>query len=343
MKQNKMVSIITPCYNGAAYIDRYAKCLLAQDYHNCQLIFMDDGSEDGSGELIQSYRERFLEKGIYLEYYRHSNSGIAYSVGKGLLYVKGDYLIWPDIDDYMPPDSISRKVGFLENNPDYGVVRTNFKVVKEGQEDKPIGHGAHGFKGRYHEHVFEDYAGRKSAWYQPGCFMIRMEAFLRSNPDRYIYPSRAGQNIQMLFPVFYYYKCGYLEDVLYVYILHKGSMSDKAMDGYRKTMESLKSYEKIAFYTIKHMNIPDEKKYLWMNRISYTRAYLDTAFDYSKKEDAEYFYYQLKKYGVVNLKCYLKKRFAASKAVHVMADARRLVRNIQLDIYEILKKSPIKT
>lgn len=48
----KLVSIITLCYNGKKYINRYAKSLLSQTYDNCQLIFMGDGSTDKSKEKI---------------------------------------------------------------------------------------------------------------------------------------------------------------------------------------------------------------------------------------------------------------------------------------------------
>ena len=62
----KLVSIITPCYNGEKYIDRYAQSLLNQEYSNCQLIFMDDGSTDNSKEKIMGYRTRFEKKRLCL-------------------------------------------------------------------------------------------------------------------------------------------------------------------------------------------------------------------------------------------------------------------------------------
>ena len=121
-----LVSILTPCYNGAKYIDRYAKSLLAQDYSNCQLIFMDDGSTDNSKELIMSYEKQFKDRGFSFEYYYHDNLGLGATIAEGIKYVKGSYLVWPDVDDTLPVDSISKKVFYLEQKAEYGLVRTRF-------------------------------------------------------------------------------------------------------------------------------------------------------------------------------------------------------------------------
>ena len=124
-----LVSILTPCYNGAKYIDRYAKSLLAQDYSNCQLIFMDDGSTDNSKELIMSYEKQFKDKGFSFEYHYHDNLGLGATIAEGIKYVKGVYLVWPDVDDTLPVDSISKKVFYLDQNAENGLVRTRFMKI----------------------------------------------------------------------------------------------------------------------------------------------------------------------------------------------------------------------
>lgn len=72
------------------------------------------------------------------------------------------------------------------------------------------------------------------AWLHPGCFMIRMIEFSDDNPARYIYPTRRGQEWQILLPVRYKYKCGYIDEPLYCYYIYTGSLSDSSSDSINK-------------------------------------------------------------------------------------------------------------
>lgn len=328
-----LVSVITPCYNGGKYIDRYAHSMLAQDYDHLQIIFMDDGSTDGSREKIFAYQQDFEKKGYILEYHRHENKGQAYTVGAGLQYVKGKYLIWPDVDDTMTSDSISKKVKFFETHGrEYGIVRTNFKCVTEEEPQKEIGHGAHGFPGRNHEWVFDDYIRWKNAWYQNGCFMVRMDAFRYANPDLFMYDSPGGQNIQMLFPVFYHFKCGYMDEPLFIYYLHKNSHSAKAHSGYRNTLNQYNYMEKTVEETVKHMNITDEKKYLRMNYIAFLKKKIDLSFDYKKRKEAKYYFRLLRKSHAMNFKYLLKANTAGFVPMYQIQKVWQLILRIYREI-----------
>ena len=58
-----LVSIITPCYNGEAFLKRYFESILNQTYPNLELIFINDGSTDRTEEIALSYRERLEKRG----------------------------------------------------------------------------------------------------------------------------------------------------------------------------------------------------------------------------------------------------------------------------------------
>lgn len=306
---NPIVSVVTPCLNGEEYIDRYAGSLLSQDYTPLQIIFMDDGSTDKTKEKIEGYRKKFEEKGYSLEYYYHSNRGQAATIRAGLLHVRGDYLIWPDVDDYMPGDSIRKKVDFLESYPDYGIVRTNFKTVMDSDLNKSIGRGAKIYPGRFKKKVFEDYVNRSNAWYQPGCFMIRMEKLREANPDLYIFDSSIGQNIQMLLPMFYYSKCGYIDEELFYYVAHSDSHSYKANKDYLSRIHSQQLEEECMNATIKNMKIPDDDRYMKMNHISSVRVLLDIAYKAGNRADAKSYYIELKRSGAADLRSFIKRYF----------------------------------
>lgn len=301
-----LVSILTPCYNGAKYIDRYAKSLLAQDYSNCQLIFMDDGSTDNSKELIMSYEKQFKDRGFSFEYYYHDNLGLGATIAEGIKYVKGSYLVWPDVDDTLPVDSISKKVFYLEQKAEYGLVRTRFMKIIEGTG---FNHSEIGPSFKFDpnkENLFEDYLLSRGAWLQPGCFMVRMSAFDDANPNRYIFPTRRGQDWQMLLPIMYKYKCGFIDEPLYEYYIRKGSMSDQTNDILETVLHRYDMYEELITETVKHMNISNCSMYIQMVHNHYLEEKLGRSFDYCDKNKAKIFFNELRKNKAVTPKALVK-------------------------------------
>lgn len=304
----KLVSIITPCYNGEQYIDRYARSLLNQNYNNCQLIFMDDGSTDASKEKIFSYKEEFIKKGFSFEYHFHNNKGLGATIAEGVKYIKGDYFIWPDIDDTLTIDSIKKKVNFLETHLSYGVVRTDYAKIHDDNPSEILEYGAQKYPNRWKENLFEDYLLNNQIWLQPGCFMIRTAAFLDSNPSRYIYPTRRGQDWQMLLPVLYKYKCGYIDEPLYNYYLHAGSMSDVTNESPDDTIKKYEMYEELIVDTLVHIKMPKEicDNYKRQVRILYLKQKMDVCFRNNMKKVAKDYYMKLKKLGGGDVKYRIK-------------------------------------
>lgn len=319
MSMEELVSIITPCYNGERYIKRYAKSLLSQTYHNCQLIFMDDGSTDRSQEMIMSYEDQFRKKGIDLEYHYHDNIGLGGTIAEGIKYVKGSYVIWPDVDDVMTPNSIEYKVDFLKKNPQYGLVRTNYMLARDNPENIIRINGTENYRNLEKENLFEDYLVSKNMWLQPGCYMIRMEAFDKANPDRYIYPTRTGQDWQMLLPVLYYYKCGYIPDSLYIYIINSHSLSQKAKGSFEKEKKQLSNYEEIICETIRHMNITQKQKYIEKVCHYYSQQQLSLGFRYGNRNWVNIQWDKLPLH-CKNIKMIYKKIFVGSKQAKNLYD-----------------------
>lgn len=221
----KKVSIITPCYNGEKYLHRFLDSILNQTYKDIELIFVNDGSKDRTEKIIKAYEPLFEKQGIDLIYIYQDNSGQAEAINKGLKIFTGEYLTWPDSDDFLSIDSIEKKVKFLEKNQQYGLVRTDAYLLKESNLKEPIGFISKKSRNRFKEDLFNDYIVEKDAWFAPGCFMVRTSAFLDVNPERYIYPSRAGQNWQLLLPIIFKYKCGFIDEPLYSYVIRDNSHS----------------------------------------------------------------------------------------------------------------------
>lgn len=220
----KLVSIVSPCYNGESYISRYFKAILAQTYRPLELILVNDGSTDRTDEIVSEYRDKLKESDILFKYIKKNNAGSGAAVNDGLKLATGDYLIWPDTDDFLFPQSIEKRVQFLEEHPEYGFVYSDGNVYEENHLDEPLRHIEASIPndGYLFEHVVSG-----NVVYTPCGYMMRMSAFLDVNPQKAIYPSRYGQNIQMLLPISKVYRCGHIKEVLYGRVDRPGSLSKK--------------------------------------------------------------------------------------------------------------------
>ena len=119
-----LVSCITPVYNGEKYLGAMLDSLLAQTYPAMEVILVDDGSTDGTLAVAGRFREPFAQRGCRYQVVRgpHKNASAAINLGLGL--VRGEFLIWPDSDDILQPDSIEKRVNVLKSHPDCPCVRS---------------------------------------------------------------------------------------------------------------------------------------------------------------------------------------------------------------------------
>ena len=99
----KNISLIIPIYNGSKYIIRCLESIKNQTYQEFEIILINDGSTDNSLQLIQNYKEKYKEK-LDINIHNQKNSGIAISSNNGILYSKGNYIVFLDQDDYIDKD-----------------------------------------------------------------------------------------------------------------------------------------------------------------------------------------------------------------------------------------------
>lgn len=280
---SKKVSIITPCLDGEKFLDRYFNSILNQSYTNLELIFINDGSTDKTDDIVKSFIPKFEQKNIDFIYInKENNEGQAKAVDEALKIFTGEYFIWPDSDDVLDSNSIKKRIDFLEKNQDYGMVRSNANVVS----DKDLNKVLDKFEKNTDtdEYIFDDLVLEKK-YMCCGCYMIRTSAFLKVNKNRNIYCGNSGQNWQIVLPVAYKYKCGYIDEPLYTYITRETSHSRNL-----KELEDLikRSYEheKTLIETLTRMDMDDSefKKYMDIIEEKYLRQRFITGYNYDNKE-----------------------------------------------------------
>lgn len=107
-----LVSIIIPCYNAEKFIEACVNSVIAQDYENWECLLINDGSRDGTLNLIQS----FESKENQIRVFTHENLGVAATRNRGIDHAKGDFLFFLDQDDILSNSAIGAFVSSYENN-----------------------------------------------------------------------------------------------------------------------------------------------------------------------------------------------------------------------------------
>lgn len=278
-----LVSIITPCYNMEKKIRRYFDSLYMQSYTNLEIILVNDGSTDGTEKIIFDYIPRLEERGYRVKYILQENGGAASAIRTGLDYVTGKYLMWPDADDILMKNSVRSKVEFLESHPKYAFVRTNAYVIQENNiEDRSC--LIVKTKNLKRKHIYRECISFKT-FYCPGCYMVRWSSFLEANPDKYIFQTYYGQNIQMILPLAHKFECGYIDEPQYGYIVYKDSHSHLGgQQTYERKMNYSRKVEEIMIRTLEHMrdiSISDFK----MIKNDFRCRRMRIAYDFGRRED----------------------------------------------------------
>ncbi|OGO28032.1 MAG: hypothetical protein A2W33_06200 [Chloroflexi bacterium RBG_16_52_11] len=111
-----LISIITPSYNHAAFLEKTILSVLSQEGTSLEYILVDGGSTDGSLEIIRQYSSQLAW------WVSEPDSGQAQAINKGLAHVHGEYVAWLNSDDIYLPGAIAGAVRALQANPSAGMV-----------------------------------------------------------------------------------------------------------------------------------------------------------------------------------------------------------------------------
>ena len=114
-EQTGLVSIIVPVYNVEKYIVAAMECVRAQSYENWELLLVEDGSTDGTRQVIEKYLEEVQDDRIRL-LNLPENMGAAKARNFGLQQAKGRYIAYLDSDDLWEPQKLSRQIAFMDEH-----------------------------------------------------------------------------------------------------------------------------------------------------------------------------------------------------------------------------------
>lgn len=257
---HSLVSVIVPIYNGQRYIENCINSLCQQTYSNIEIIFVNDGSTDESEQLIMESMCKLKRYGIDSQYLYQENKGAAAAVNSALKVITGKYLMLFDVDDVLMPDAIRLKAEFLDKHPNYGMVRNNGYYNKVDRINDNSYLFVRSNKEKNEENIFEAILlGKTNNW--SSSYMVSVEKLFLHLKDREIYVSRYGQNMQIMLPVAYYYKSGFIDKPLMRYVNYGESAS--RTDSKLKQLDLIKGFEENRLGIIKLMDIPEREKEKW--------------------------------------------------------------------------------
>lgn len=122
-----LISVIVPVYNGAEFVKDCVKSIQSQDYPAFEIIFIDDGSTDGSGEVIKNLD-------IQHRYLYQENAGPAAARNTGIRNASGEFIAFLDVDDLWPENNIHYLLHFFREDPELMIVHGYGQLLELNEE-----------------------------------------------------------------------------------------------------------------------------------------------------------------------------------------------------------------
>lgn len=126
MPRDPVVSVLMPVRDGARFLGAALASILGQTFDGFELIVVDDASTDATAEIVRGHRDSRL---AYL--CNETPAGLPKSLNRALDAARGEYLARMDGDDVAAPERLAAQVGFLEANPEVGVLGTACRLIDE--------------------------------------------------------------------------------------------------------------------------------------------------------------------------------------------------------------------
>lgn len=227
------ISIITPSYNQANYLEKTIQSIISQEYEDLEYILIDGGSNDGSLEIIEKYKEYFAF------WVSEKDQGQSHAINKGFEKATGDIITWINSDDQLTPNALHRIAAQFEKDKSKEIFVIHGKTILFGENrtDKEFGASKTDFLER-------SLAGLPFP--QPSSFFRKelIEKYGKLKQEFHF-----GMDYEFFVPVFLNEKSSYVDDIFSKYLYHTESKSLTQQSGFARDYAKvfskiLRSFEK---------------------------------------------------------------------------------------------------
>jgi glycosyltransferase EpsE len=131
---NPRVSVVTTVYNGEPYPDRAIPGILEQTFQDFEWIIVDDGSTDGTPQLLQDVARRDPRVRVFSP----GRLGITGAANFGVSQARGEYVARQDFDDRSYPDRLRLQTALLDAHPEVGVVGGYYLLIDQNRNERYV-------------------------------------------------------------------------------------------------------------------------------------------------------------------------------------------------------------
>lgn len=215
-----LVSVIIPCYNQGRFLAQAIGSVQSQTYRDIEVIVVDDGSNDNTREVAQSFQR--------VRYLRQHNAGLSAARNAGIRESRGQFLVFLDADDVLYPEAVGNNAQYLLRNPEWAFVAGSHDKVDEwlcpledAQETPAIAGDP------YRELLRGNFIGMHAA------VMYRRRVF-----DEFAFDTalNACEDYDLYFRIARKYPTGYHAGKVAAYRRHGANMSDRHMSMLRSVL-----------------------------------------------------------------------------------------------------------
>lgn len=222
------ISVVCPVYKAELFISKCIDSILKQTYTDWELILIDDGSPDSSGNIC----DEFAKKDVRIKVIHQQNSGVSAARQAGLDAATGDYVIHADSDDWFEPTMLE-ELYLKAKEDDADMVICDFYVDRDGKSERRKQQPSALFAATVLKEMFENLMG--CCWNK----LIRRDTIIKCSakfPLGVNYCEDVCFNVQLLICDI---KISYLNKAFYHYVQYKTSLTN---DFNERTLESCKRY-----------------------------------------------------------------------------------------------------
>ena len=210
------VSVVIPTYNHARYLPYALDSVINQGYPNLEVLVIDDGSNDGTAELVKPY-------GSKINYIYKENGGTPSALNLGLSLATGKYVCWLSADDALIGEKVSKQVSLMESDPSLGFSYTSFVVIDASSTKQ------YDVNSAYFPHKQE-----MVTKLMEGCFINGSSVMMRRSAleeiGNFDESLPQAHDYDLWFRFLRHYSCGFLEEPLLAYRWHGENMSQNPIE-----------------------------------------------------------------------------------------------------------------
>lgn len=245
MYNRPLVSVLIPCYNVSAFVEKAILSILQQTYANLEIWVIDDASTDDTFQKIQAIKDERIKVVTF-----EQNTQKVGAVNEVLKHVNGELICFQDADDWSEPSRIEQQVQQFKNDPGLGICFT--KYYYSGLKNTLPFRIALSHEELCNE--FLEYGKHKNSNFDPtacSTMMVTKKALKNTGGYHPYFAGRVAEDIQWIYRILKTYKGITIDEHLYNYSAREGSFTHLQFEG--KNAKYAYSWQLLAKIIHKHI------------------------------------------------------------------------------------------